>query len=353
MRPSASIIPALLLSLLGTLPAMTAQAAAPAKLKICVFDPVGGAGEGAQAAKDYNVAMGKTGVELEAKIYLDERVAVEDFRTGQCDGVTATALRTRQFNSLAASLDSVGASTIVKNGKVDMAASFEVVHRFIQTLSAPKAASLMTVGNYEIAGILPLGAAYAFVNDREINTLERAAGKRVGAFDYDPAQAQLIQRVGARPVSVNVANFASMFNNGNVDVIMAPALAYKPFELYKGLGKKGAVGRFPVAILTYQLVIRADRFPKDFGQKSRDYVAARFDQVLPVIKRVEKDIPENMWMDPPAADIDRYMVMMRQGRVVMAEKGYYDKKGLKIIKKIRCAIQPEAPECTEPTETWP
>lgn len=339
-------LPALLIALLGIAPL------AQAKQKICVFDPVGGAGEAAQAAKDYNLAMGKLGVDLEAKIYTDERVAVEDFRTGQCDAVTATALRTRQFNALAASLDSVGASSIVRNGKVDMNASFDVVRRFIQTLSAPKAAPMMVVGEYEIAGILPLGAAYAFVNDRNINTLEKAAGKRVGAFDYDPAQAQLIQRVGARPVAVNIANFASMFNNGNVDVIAAPALAYKPFELHKGLGKKGGVGRFPLTILTYQMVIRSARFPKGFGQLSRDYVSARFDQVLPIIMRVEKDIPESMWIDPPASDVDRYMVMMRQGRVVMADKGFYDKKGLKIIKKIRCSIQPEAAECTEPTEAW-
>jgi hypothetical protein len=341
-----TLIPVLLMALLGALPC------AYAKQKICIFDPVGAGGEGAQAAKDYNIAMGKFGVDLEAKIYMDERVAVEDFRTGQCDGVTATALRTRQFNALSASLDSVGASSIVRNGKVDMAASFDVVRRFIQTLSAPKAASLMVVGEYEVAGILPLGAAYAFVNDRTINTLEKAAGKRVGAFDYDPAQAQLIQRIGARPVAVNVANFASMFNNGNVDVIAAPALVYKPFELYKGLGKKGGVGRFPLTILTYQLIIRADKFPKGFGQHSREYVAARFEQVLPIIQRVEKDIPESMWIDPPASDVDRYMVMMRQGRVVMADKGFYDKTGLKIIKKIRCSIQAEAPECTEPTETW-
>jgi Family of unknown function (DUF6091) len=211
---------------------------------------------------------------------------------------------------------------------------------------------MMVVGDYEVAGILPLGAAYAFVNDRSINTLEKAAGKRVAAFDYDPAQAQLIQRVGARPVAVNVSNFASMFNNGNVDVIAAPALAYKPFELAKGLGKKGGVGRFPLTILTYQMIIRSDKFPKGFGQKSREYVASRFDQVLPIIQRVEKDIPEAMWIDPPPADVDRYMVMMRQGRVVMAEKGFYDKKGLRIIKKIRCSIQPEGPECTEPTEAW-
>src|SRR5690606_21091385 len=102
--------------------------------------------------------------------------------TGQCDAVMATALRTRSFNALSAAIDSAGVSTIVRNGKVDMAASYEVVHKAIQTFSSPKAASLMVQGQYEVGGIIPLGAAYAFVNDRQISTLEAASGKRIAAF---------------------------------------------------------------------------------------------------------------------------------------------------------------------------
>ncbi len=326
-----------------------AQAAKP---KFCIYDPLGTAGEGYRAAKDYVVAMQKVGFDIDIKSYLDERVAVEDFRTGQCDGVMATALRTRPFNPMAASMDTVGAATIVRKGKIDFDGSMEVVRRFIQTLSSPKAASIMREGNYEIVGIIPLGAVYPFVNDRSIDTLEKAAGKRVAAFDYDKAQAQLIQRVGARPVSVDVTNFSAMFNNNNVDVIMAPSIVYKPLELHKGIGTKGGVGRFPLTIITYQMVIRADRFPASYGQKSRDYVFDNFDAVLEVVKRADKDIPEKLWIDPTPADNERYVTIMREGRIEMAEKGLYDKKGLKLIKKIRCSVYPEASDCTQATETW-
>jgi len=246
----------------------------------------------------------------------------------------------------------VGAATIVRKGKIDFDGSMEVVRKFIGTLSSPKAADLMKQNGYEIVGIIPLGAVYPFVNDRSIDTLEKAAGKRVAAFDYDKAQAQLIQRVGARPVSVDVTNFSAMFNNNNVDVIMAPAIVYKPLELYKGIGSKGGVGRFPLTIITYQMVIRGDKFPADFGQKSRDYVFGSFDQVLEVVKRADKDIPEKLWIDPSAADNERYVNIMREGRIEMAEKGFYDKKGLKLVKKIRCSVYPEASDCTQPTETW-
>ncbi len=326
-----------------------AQAAKP---KFCIYDPLGTSGEGYRAAKDYVVAMQKHNFDIDIKSYLDERVAVEDFRTGQCDGVMATALRTRQFNTLAASMDTVGAATIVRKGKIDFDGSMEVVRKFIGTLSSPKAADLMKSNGYEIVGIIPLGAVYPFVNDRSIDTLEKAAGKRVAAFDYDKAQAQLIQRVGARPVSVDVTNFSAMFNNNNVDVIMAPSIVYKPLELYKGIGTKGGVGRFPLTIITYQMVIRADKFPPEFGQKSRDYVFGSFDQVLEVVKRADKDIPEKLWIDPTPADNERYVNIMREGRIEMAEKGFYDKKGLKLVKKIRCSVYPEASDCTQPTETW-
>jgi hypothetical protein len=329
--------------------AVTAAQAAPT---FCIYDPLGKGGEGFQAAQDYQVALQKKGFEINLKSYLDERVAVEDFRTGQCDGVMATALRTRQFNSFTAAMDSIGAATIVRKGKIDFDGSYEVVRRFINTLSSPKAAELTKVGQFEVVGILPLGMVYPFVNDRSIDTLEKAAGKRVAAFDYDKSQAQLIQRVGARPVAVDVSNFSSMFNNNNVDVIMAPTIVYKPLELYKGIGTKGGIGRFPLTIITYQMVIRHDKFGAGFGQFSREYVSTNIERVINLTKKTDKEIPEKLWIDPSPEDNERYLALMRDGRIEMAEKGFYDKKGLKLVKKIRCSVYPDASDCTQPTEAW-
>lgn len=340
-------------SLLALAAALTfAPAAQAAKQKVCVFDILGTAGDGFNAAKDYALEMQKHGAELELKAYIDERVAVEDFRTGQCDAVMATALRTRQFNPVTAAIDSVGASTIVRNGKLDMASSINVVRKALQTFASPKAAPLMINGNFEVGGIAPLGAAYAFVNDRAISNLEAASGKRVAAFDHDKAQAQLISLVGARPVAADVMNFGTMFNNGNVDVVMAPAIAYRPLELHKGMGTKGAVHRFPLTILTYQMIFKRDKFPQGYGQKSRELWVSRFDEVVEVIKRADATIPTKFWMDPSPEDAERYVNLMRDGRIQMAEKGFYDKRGLKIIKRIRCDVAPASSDCSQPTETW-
>ncbi|MGQ0597790.1 putative solute-binding protein [Aquabacterium sp.] len=352
--------PTLLASTLLAICVCAAQAAPNARpdakpegngAQFCVFDPIG-SGETHRAMQDYALAMLKKGHVVQLKTYVDERVAVEDFRTGQCDGVMATGLRTRPYMPFSAALDSVGASTIVRNGKVDLKASYEVVRQFVNVVSSPKALDFIVAGPYELAGIAPLGAVYPFVNDRNIDTLEKAAGKRVAAMDYDKAEAQLIQRVGAKPVAADISNFSTMFNNGLVDVIMAPAMVYKPLELYKGIGTKGGVARFPVLILTGQAIIRSARFAKGFGQDSRDYFVSQYETALGIVVKGDREIPEKLWINSTPRDNERYVLLMRQGRVLMAEKGFYDKKGLKLIKKIRCSIHPEASECTEFTENW-
>jgi TRAP-type C4-dicarboxylate transport system substrate-binding protein len=264
----------------------------------------------------------------------------------------ATALRTRQFNNTAAALDSVGASSIVRNGKLDLPASYEVVRRFIQTMAQPKAAELMVEGQYEIAGMFPLGAAYAFMRDRSMASLDELVGKRVGTFDHDKAQAELVQKLGARPVSVDINNVGPTFNNGNVDMVAVPTVAYKPFELFRGVGTKGGVLRFPLTISTYQMVIRSAKYPAGFGQQSREYIARNFDLAMATLKLADRGIPENQWVDLTPADSERYQKTIKQVRIQMAENGYYDKKGLKLIKKIRCSMNGEAAECTDGTEAW-
>ena len=324
-----------------------------AKQKVCVFDILGTSGDGYNSAKDYAIEMQKHGADIELKVYIDERVAVEDFRTGQCDAVLATALRTRAFNPLTAALDSVGASTVVRNGKLDMNASIDVVRKTVQTFTSPKAAALMVNGNYEVGGIIPLGAAYPVVNDRKINTVEALAGKRIASFDYDKAQAVMIQRIGAQPVSADITNFSTKFNNGSVDMIAAPTLAYKPLELYKGIGKNGAIARFPILILTYQVILNKAKFPDGFGEKSREYWLSQFDRALQLIKQADASIPPSTWMELTPENSYKYTLMLRESRIDIAQKGLYDKRGLKVIKKIRCNVNPGDPECaTKSEEDW-
>lgn len=166
-----------LLGWLGATQAAEGQPPVTMTAKMCVFDPLGIKGDGFRAARDFRLEMiDEAAIDIDMKAYVDERVAVEDFKTGQCDGLMATGLRTKSFNGMAAALDSVGASNIIRNGKVDLAASYDVARRFIQLVSSPKAADMMVDGAYEVAGIFPLGAAYVFVSDRDYASLDAQVG---------------------------------------------------------------------------------------------------------------------------------------------------------------------------------
>lgn len=62
--------------------------------------------------------------------------------------------------------------------------------------------------------------------------------------------------MSAQAVISDVSNFVAKFNNGQVDMVGAPAYAYKPLEIYKGLGTNGAMFNFPVLQVTADFIIR-------------------------------------------------------------------------------------------------
>lgn len=319
---------------------------------LCVFDIVGTSGDAFNMTRDYAVAMQREGVQIELKVYTNEARALEDFRAGICSGVIATAFRTRSLNPLAASIDTLGSTTIVRNGRLDINASYEVVRKLVQTFSAdtPQVTRLMTNGKYEVGGILPIGAAYPIARDRRNNTVEALAGKRFAALEYDPAQAMMIQKISAVPMPSDILNISPRLAAGQVDFIAAPALAYKPLGLDKAMGPDGGIGRFPLMILTYQLVLDRSKFPEGFGGKSRAYWLGQFDRVLQLIRKAENDIPASAWVELSPENVYRYTLMLRDARIDIAESGLYDKRGLKIIKRVRCHVNPIDPECKSKSE---
>lgn len=305
------------------------------KRTFCVWDIVGKSGPVATQMEDYRLNAIKWGVDLQIKVYTDEKIASEDLKSGACDATAMTGLRSREFNSFTGSLDSLGAIPTYDHMKV-----------VLQYLADPKLAKLMKSGPYEIAGILPAGSGYLFTNDRSIDTVPEMAGKKVAAMDFDKAQAVMIESVGASPVTVSITNFGSMFNNGSVDIIGAPAVAYNALELYKGLGDNGAVVRFSVIQVSVQIVARSDRFPEGFTQNSRNYVFNQYDKAMEVVLSAEKGIKPSYWMDLPEDDKTGYREMFRQSRLKLRDMGFYDGKMLSFLSKVRCQKDSSLAECT-------
>lgn len=305
----------------------------------CVYDPVGAQGPAFSVAKDFALVAKQWGVSITLKAYTDERVATEDFKAGQCDGIAVTTLRGRQFNHFVGSIDSIGAVPTNRHLRV-----------VLQTLASPQMAASMTTGQYEVIGLAPLGGAYIMVRDRAINSIEKAAGKKIAVLDYDKSQAKMAQQMGLQPVASDITNFAAKFNNGQVDIIAAPAIAYKPFELYKGLGTGGAVYRFPLIQMTGMMLIRKDKWPADFGSKARTYSLTQLDRAEAISNQAEKGIPASSWMELSAADKAKYVIMMRESRMQLTKDGTYDPKMMTLLKRVRCKLDAAAAECSDNLE---
>src|SRR5690606_6758154 len=111
------------------------------------------------------------GENISLRVFTDERVAGEDFKAGLCDGLLMTGIKARQFVPFTGSIDAIG-------GLHD----YDSLRVLIELTAHPRLAPSMRHGAWETAGILPLGAAYLFLKDRRITSVEDIAGKRMAVF---------------------------------------------------------------------------------------------------------------------------------------------------------------------------
>lgn len=316
-----------------------AGAAQAAKVDICVFDLLGKSGESFQMAQEWALAAKSWGAEVNLIPRQDEAVADNDFKAGKCDGVFMTAMRARQYNKFAGSIDALGGAP--SNEIAKRAIAFALDKR-----NESKMTSSLSGKKYEVAGIAPLGSAFIFVRDKGINSIEKAAGKKFAVLGYDDAQKIMVQRVGAQAVISDVSNFVAKFNNGQVDMVGAPAYAYKPLEIYKGLGSNGAMFNFPVLQVTADFVIRPDQFPAGFGQKSRGWFVKNLPKSFAMIGRSEAGIPAKYKMNLSADDKTKYQKLLREGRMDMTARGIYDASMMSVLKKARCSVDKANFECS-------
>lgn len=320
----------------------SAQASAADARKVCVYDPAGANGDIFNMMKEYKAAALEWGVAVELKPYTDEKIASEDFKAKQCDAVLMTGTRGRSLNQFSATLEAMGALP-----------SYEVLKAVLTPLlKNEKGAKILNPeGSTEVAGVLPGGAVYLLVRDRGVNSVEKLAGKNIATLDFDTAAKVMVKHVKASMSAADVSTFAGMFNNGNVDAAYAPATAYKALELYKGVGSKGGVIRFPLAQMTLQLFVHSDRFPEGFGQQSRSYTLKHFDRALSSVKKAEKDINASSWVDISGDDKARYEQMFQEVRLRLRDQEkVYHKKGLSLLRKVRCRKDGSRAECAQAKE---
>lgn len=307
---------------------------------LCIFDLLGANGPIYAQMKDYKIAALNWGVDFRLKPYINEKQAAADFKSGLCDAVSFTGIQSRQFNLFSGSLDAMGGLP-----------SYEHLKIVITTISSPQAAPLMINEPYEVVGIIPIGAAYLFVNDRSlVSDYADSSGDlsniRIAVMDNDPAQIELVSLIGSASLSASIAEMYRKFNTGLVDVTYGPAVVYEAMELHKGIGSNGGIIRFPIAQLTLQIMINKAAFPESFGQKSRQFALTQFEKAVTLAKNYEHRIDGHWWIDITESDQARYREMYRKTRISLRDKGVYDDKMLTVMSLVRCKKDPNRAECT-------
>jgi len=312
---------------------------AQAKQNVCVFDLLGKAGESYKVMEEWALNAKTWGANVNLIPYKDEEQADNDFQTNKCDAVAMTSMRSREYNKFGGSIDAIGSVP-----------SYSIAQKaIVYTLDKRNDRRLISIKDgvkYELAGISPLGMAYIFVRDRKIDSFDKAKGIKFAYLHYDIAQKAAVDRVGAVGVPSDISNFVKKFNTGEVDSVPSPAYAFKPLEIYRGLGTKGAMFTYPVMHVTANIIIKVDQFPSNFGSHSRAWALKRLPQTFKMIERMEAEIPSKYKLDISKEDEIKYQRLFREVRMDLTRRNVYDTTMMSVLKKARCTVDRTNFECS-------
>ena len=307
--------------------------------KVCVFDLLGRSGEAYQVMEEWALTAKNWRSEVELLSYQNEAQAEKDFEQGKCDGVYMTSMRARSYNKFAGSVDAIGA--VPTYAIAQKAISFALDKRNRSRLS-----SKIGSQTFEVAGISQIGLAYIYVKDRKIDTIEQIKGKKFAVLGYDEAQKIVVKSLGGQAVLSDISDIAKKFNNGQADIMAAPAYAYKPLELYKGLGEDGAIITFPAVNMTMDLIIRPEKFSSNFGENSRALFLSRLKSNFAIIQKIEADLPAKYKINLNNEDKTRYQQILREARISLTKREIYDATMMSVLKRARCTVERTTFECS-------
>lgn len=323
---------------LATALSLLPRAAAAEERLVCVYDPMGTSGAAYKNAQAMAIEAAAKGVTIKLRADIEEKTAVEDLVAGKCDGAVMTGVMVRRFGLSTSTIEAIGALT-----------RYDWLKSTLAYLKDPKLAPKMQAGDFETGGIFPGGAILLFTKDKAWRHTRDLAGKSIAIIGNDEAAATMAKEVGMSTKTATTATFGPMYNSGAVDTAYAPATAYEPLELYRGIGDKGGIIDFPLAQLTLQLVLRHDRFPEGFGQWGREYAYGHFDQAMKLVNGSEEKVVKHL-VPIPDEDKPGYEEKFLRVRLSLRDRGVYDKLILGLMRRVRCASDGSRAECADPKE---
>ena len=235
------------------------------------------------------------------------------------------------------------------------APTYEHMRVLLKSLFDAKLEKFAITEPYQVVGVFPIGAEYLHVRDQAMNSVEALAGKKVSVMDSDPSEVVMMQTMGLQATGASIANFVRPFNSGEVDALVAPAMVYAPYEVQRGLGDKGGIYRTPVTQMVASLIINRESLKKKttdldsrvaaFHAITAEFLDQLLDRNLVTIERTEKEIPKKYWMTLEPENEKKFQEALRTTRMQMTKDGVYDARMMKLLKKVRCKIEPTAAEC--------
>ena len=312
---------------------------AHANSNVCVFDLLGKSGESYKFLEEWALASQSWGANIDLTAYKNEAQLDQDFKAGVCDGFYMTSMRARNYNKFAGSIDALGG---VPSNAIAQKAIIYVLDKRNQKRLITKSGK----DTYEVAGIGQIGPAYLFVRDKSVNSVDKLNGKKIAVMEFDQAQKIMVKRVNAVPVMSEISNFVKKFNQSEVEVVPAPAYAFKPLEIHKGLGSNGAMINFPVLNVTADLILRPEKFPDGFAAQSRQWFVRQLPKSFAMVQRVEATIPAKYRMELDKGDKEKYQKLLRDARMDLTQQGIYDPTMMTVLKKARCTVERTNFECS-------
>jgi hypothetical protein len=303
----------------------------------CVWDPVGRTGPVMTFYSDVIPKAQAWGLNIRFKAFTEETDVVEQFKAEKCEAAVLTSILSRQFVKFAGTMDAIGAINSKKGLELAIA-----------TLSRERAGKLMIEANYEVVTTFPVGSMYAFVKDRNVDTIDEFAGKKLAILNRDPQMYKFASLSSSIPVPVTLSNFADKFKTGEVEIVIMPALAYNTFELYEGLGKKGGIIDYRLYYGMLQTIARRDQFPEDFGSKMRNYMLTRMKAMNKMVVDAEQEIPQKYWIKTNQFVKDEIDHFSKRIRLALQDDEINNPTALKLFWKIRCRLDPSRGECKTP-----
>jgi len=305
----------------------------------CTWDPVGKNGPVMALFSEIIPKALSWGVELKFIPYESETAAAEDLANGKCDIAIVTAILSRDFVPFAGTLDAIGGIT-----------SEDKLKKAIAAISSPKANKVMSSGDYEMIASVPVGSMFAYVNNRRINGIDKFTGKKIAILNGDIQTKTFAELSNAIPVVTSLSNFHHYFEQGKVDIVIMPALAYNAFELYQGLGEDGGILDIRLFYGMIQAIARKSEFPDGFGHKVRKHMLGRLSNIIHLIKVAEQTIPRKYWIKTSQKTKDDLEYLYKDIRLTLKAQNKFNPKALSLLWKIRCHSSPNREECILPKE---